>query len=136
MKDFSTIINFPHHHFLSKLKTVLGPKQAKYKANFLWSYSTLYISHGIKSEQWGLCHNEHFHFLRLDLLSRPRGAWAFDKLRRFHTRPLRFNWGPKNVHFGKTHFRDPNIDASIFRVSTKNSDKYQTQMFCVFHCGT
>ena len=25
---------------------------------------------------------------------------------------LRFNWGPENVHFGKTHFRDPNIDFS------------------------
>ena len=45
------------------------------------------------------------------LLSSPRGAWAFDELRRYHTRPLRLNWGPENVHFGKTLFRDLNIDA-------------------------
>ena len=29
----------------------------------------------------------------------------FDDLRRDHTRP-----SPKNVHFGKTHYRDLNID--------------------------
>ena len=28
-------------------------------------------------------------------LSSPRGMWAFDELRRCHTRPLRLNWGPK-----------------------------------------
>ena len=47
-------------------------------------------------------------------LSSPRGARAFHELRRYHTRPSRFNWGPKNVHFGKTHFRDPNSNAEIF----------------------
>ena len=46
-------------------------------------------------------------------LSSPRGAWAFDELRKYNTRPLRFNWGPKHVNFGKTQFRDPNIDARI-----------------------
>ena len=46
-------------------------------------------------------------------LSSPRGAWAFDESRRYHTRPSRFNWGPENVHFGKTLFRDLNIDARI-----------------------
>ena len=40
----------------------------------------------------------------------------FTKLRRYHTRPLRLNRGPGNVHFGKTHFRDPNINARIFYV--------------------
>ena len=49
-------------------------------------------------------------------LSSPREARAFHELRRYHTRPLRFNWGPKNVHFGKTHFRDPNINVKIFFV--------------------
>ena len=49
-----------------------------------------------------------------NILSSPRGPWAFDELRRYHTRPLRLNWGPKNVHFGKTHFRDPDIDARVF----------------------
>ena len=43
----------------------------------------------------------------------PSEARAFDKLRRYHTRTLRFIRGPKNIHFGKTHFRDPNIDARI-----------------------
>ena len=43
-----------------------------------------------------------FYVLRHPLkLSSPRGAWAFDVLKRYHTRPLQFNWGPKNVHFGK-----------------------------------
>ena len=39
-----------------------------------------------------------------NLAGRPRRAWAFDELRRYHTRPLRLNKGPENVHFGKTHF--------------------------------
>ena len=47
-------------------------------------------------------------------LSSPRGAWAFDEIRRYHTRPLRLNWGPENVHFGKTQFWDPNIHARFF----------------------
>ena len=42
------------------------------------------------------------------------GPQAFDELRRYHTRPLQFNWGPKNVHFRKIHFRDANIDAKVF----------------------
>ena len=37
---------------------------------------------------------------------RPSEAGAFNKLRRYHTMTFRFNWGPKNVHFGKTHFRN------------------------------
>ena len=48
------------------------------------------------------------------LVGRPRRAWAFDELRRYHTRPLRFYWGPENVHFWKAHFKDQNIDARIF----------------------
>ena len=47
-------------------------------------------------------------------LSSPRGARNFHELRRYHTRPLRLNWGPENVHFGKTHFWDPNINLRIF----------------------
>ena len=49
--------------------------------------------------------------------------WVFHELRRYHTRPLRLNWGPENVHFGETHFRDPNISVKIF---LKN---YQAQLF-------
>ena len=62
-------------------------------------------------------------------LSKPRKAWALEghpseapaltKLRRYHTRPNRFNWGPENVHFGKTYFRDPNIATRIFLPLTK-----------------
>ena len=56
---------------------------------------------------------------------RPRGTWAFDELRRYPTRPLRFNWGPENVHFGKVHFWDPNINVRIFTVqSSKNAEKW------------
>ena len=29
------------------------------------------------------------------------------------TRPLRLNWGPEIVHFGKTHLWDPNINVRI-----------------------
>ena len=39
---------------------------------------------------------------------------AFHELRRYHTRPLRLNWGPGNVHFGKRHFWDLNINVRIF----------------------
>ena len=47
---------------------------------------------------------------------RPRnGARAFHKLRRYHTRPLRLNWGPQKVHFGKRHFWDLNINVRIFK---------------------
>ena len=42
-----------------------------------------------------------------------RGPWAFDELRRYHTRPSRFSWCPENVHLGEKHFRDLNIDAKI-----------------------
>ena len=47
-------------------------------------------------------------------LSSPRGARAFHVLRRYHNRPLQLNWGPENVHFGKTHFWDPNINVKFF----------------------
>ena len=33
--------------------------------------------------------------------------------------PIPFNWGPENVYFGKTYFRDPNINARIFQIITK-----------------
>ena len=45
------------------------------------------------------------------MLSSPHGAWAFYELRKYHTRPLRLNWGPKNVHFGKTFCLDQNFNA-------------------------
>ena len=66
-------------------------------------------------------------------LSSPRGAPAFHKLRRYHTRPLPLNWGPENVLFGKTHFWDPNINVRIFIFlenlmktvqSSKNAEKW------------
>ena len=63
-------------------------------------------------------------------LSSPRGAWAFDELRRYHNRPLQLNWGPENVHFGKMHFRDPNINARIF-IFLENLKNYQAQLFYV-----
>ena len=40
-------------------------------------------------------------------------ARALNKLGRYHTRPSQFNWGPENLHFGKTHFKD---QAQLFYV--------------------
>ena len=45
------------------------------------------------------------------LLSSPHEAQAFDEIRRYHTRPLRTNWGPENVHFGKMQFLDLSFNA-------------------------
>ena len=53
-----------------------------------------------------------------------RGARAFDELRRYQS----IQMGPKNVHFGETHFKDrnkePNTDFQIFKgvevVNSKN----------------
>ena len=56
-------------------------------------------------------YNKYLHFSRLNQARAVRGH--LDKLRRYHTRPLPFNWGPENLHLGKTHFRDPNIDARV-----------------------
>ena len=43
-----------------------------------------------------------------------REAWAFNELRRYHTiQAQSIQLGLENVHFGKTHFRDLNIDARI-----------------------
>ena len=50
-----------------------------------------------------------FQRLRWDIwpsLSSPREARAFKELKRYHTRPNRFNGSPKKVYFGKTYFRD------------------------------
>ena len=63
-------------------------------------------------------------------LTSPRGARAFHELRRYHTRPLRLNWGPGNVHFGKTHFWDPNINVRIL-FFLENLKNYQAQLFYV-----
>ena len=30
-------------------------------------------------------------------------------------RRYQLNWDPENVHFGKMHFRDPNIDARFLK---------------------
>ena len=51
----------------------------------------------------------------MQISSSPRGVQPFHELRIYHTRPLRLNWGPENVHFIKTHFWDPNIDVRIFK---------------------
>ena len=67
-------------------------------------------------------------------LSSPRGAWAFDELRRYHTRPLRLNWGRENVYFGKNHFRDPNIDARVFK--TPKIDQIVIPIFWTSHIRT
>ena len=68
-----------------------------------------------------------FIFLSSPRVGRPRGARAFHELRRYHTRPLQLNWGPKNVHFGKTHFWDLNINIRIL----KDLKNYQAQLFYV-----
>ena len=50
-------------------------------------------------------------------------ARTFDKLRRYLHLTSRFNFGPKDVHFGKTHFRDLRIDARIFWTNYKYLSK-------------
>ena len=55
---------------------------------------------------------------------------AFNELRRYNTRPSRFNWGRENVHFWKTYFRDPNINASIFQHFTNFFINIRRNFFC------
>ena len=62
-------------------------------------------------------------------LSSPREARACHELRRYHTRPLRLNWGPENVHIGKTQFRDPNINARIFIFFGKFNKQTKTLIY-------
>ena len=47
-------------------------------------------------------------------LSSPNEARTFDELRKYQTRTHQFKWGHENVHFGKMHFRNPNINIRIF----------------------
>ena len=64
-----------------------------------------------------------YHARRGKILSIPHEAWVPagrpSKAGAFNER--RFNLGPKNVIFGKTHFGDPIIDARIFELITKTS---------------
>ena len=70
-----------------------------------------------------------YYFLLLYLSSlREALARAFHELERYHTRPFRLNWGPENVHFGKTHFWNPNINVRIF-IILQNLKNYQAQLF-------
>ena len=69
----------------------------------------LKVSKSFLCESWM---NSHQHRKKQVYLSSRCEARAFNELRRYHTRHSWFNWGPKNVHFGKTHFKDLNIDAS------------------------
>ena len=64
------------------------------------------------------------------VLSSPREARAFHELKRYHTRLLRLNWGPENVHFKKTQFWDPNINVKIL-FFLENLKNYQAQLFYV-----
>ena len=47
------------------------------------------------------------HAIQLTTFKTVRTNYSFyqnHELRRYDTRPLRLNWGPGNVHFGKTRF--------------------------------
>ena len=59
----------------------------------------------------------------------------FTELRRYHTMPLRLNWGPVNVHFRKTQFWDPNINVKILFLF-ENLKNYQAQLFLSFEFST
>ena len=54
---------------------------------------------------------------------RARRAGAFDEVRRYHTRPLRLNKGPENLHFGKPQFLDLNFNAWIFLFFMPKNDQ-------------
>ena len=55
---------------------------------------------------------------------------AFNKLRRYHSRTLWFNWGSENVHFDKTYFRDLDIDPRIF----EKLQKFRSILGATFLC--
>jgi hypothetical protein len=40
--------------------------------------------------------------------------FIFIKLKSYHPMTSQFGLGPKNEHFGKTHFEDQNKDSQIF----------------------
>ena len=61
---------------------------------------------------------------------RPSEARDFNKLRRYHTRPIQFKWGPKNLHFGKMHFRNTNIGSRILWLPTKIDNNTRFNFFC------
>ena len=61
-------------------------------------------------------------------------ARAFNEFKRYHNRPSWFNSGPKNVHFGITHFRDFRIFWLITK--TQTSTMLNFLMLCIFHYGT
>ena len=44
---------------------------------------------------------------------KPAQSAGFSRIKKIPYQPLRLNWGPENVHFGKKHLRDPNINARI-----------------------
>ena len=46
---------------------------------------------------------------------RPNKAWAFDELRRYHTRPSRFNWAPKKYILGKCILGTQILPLGFFR---------------------
>ena len=60
------------------------------------------------------------------VLSSPREAWAFYELKRYHTRPLRLNWGPENVHF-----KGPKYQCYNFYFFLTNIKNYQALLFYV-----
>ena len=67
--------------------------------------------------------------VHIPMLSSPRVSRAFHKLRRYHTRPLRLNWGPENVHFEKRIFVIQILMKGFFFV--ENLKNYQAQLFYV-----
>ena len=109
------LYSFSLHIFLV-LNEYHNPKICYFTCNKLPSYNIIYCKTEISLLNT-------FYFLLLiwfpyhDILSSPR------KLRRYHTRPLRLNWSPENVHFW-----DLNMNV---RISRRN-----LFMFWVFHYGT
>ena len=78
-----------------------------------------YVFANLKNEIRNHKYNSFDHILTLLIYQvrvpegRPSKSRAFNESRRYHTRIIRLNWGPKNVHSWNTHFRDSNDDARI-----------------------
>ena len=49
----------------------------------------------------------------------PIKATALTEVWRYRTRPSQFNWGPKNVHVGKMHFRTQILTLGFFDLLQK-----------------
>ena len=70
----------------------------------------------------------------------PARSVGFRRIGKIPSKDQQIQLGTQNVHLGKTHFKDPNIDAQIFsrKGFIRNNEIPGTSSFmcCVFHYHT